>query len=1123
MFSVESTVVSTTCGYHPDTSDALELAGAHRFGQALVLGTKVPDLSDFVDQVRFRVAHEVDLPEGCYWFSHLNPPAMMIVTAGQPPRPPLRVALDKNDPGHSLVHAAGWFSHWWNDALEVPRPRFAVGAEAVTLPRGQDTVIRRRGFHSGDWFYEIRVDGRVQQLTERNLDDVPCDDDPAGWVHAAAASAPRFAATLTRAKLEGAFTDTLFSFRATRTLFRPYQFRPVMKLLETGQMRLLVADEVGLGKTIEAGLVWTELEARRLAGRVLVLCPSSLVTKWQGEMEERFAFDLVELDSQGLTDFARRLESDRLPPRFQYICSLERLRRWEELERVAELRPRFDLVIVDEAHSMRNVGTRSHALGSLLSEWTDALIFLSATPLNLRNTDLYNLLELLVPGEFEDAALLEQRLEPNAVLHKIAASLFDREVTNTQRSSWLQQIRGMTFGPAVTARAEFEMLEKIFAANGELNAELIVRAKRLMRGLHALSAAITRTRKVEINEDKAVRSARQIDVDWTPAEAAFYEAFYQWCLQRARIANTPVGFAMQMPLRVASTCLQVAKAQVLAWSPDATDPVDEDASRTDTNTKEPRPPALPPGPQLVQLALELGDVDTKRAAFEPMIKELLDQGRRVLVFTFSRPTLAYLHDTLRTNARVGILHGGVSKDARLKVMADFRAGEYDVLLANRVASEGLDFEFCSAVVNYDLPWNPMEIEQRIGRIDRIGQVEKKIYVINFHTPGTIEGKILIRVMQRIGVFEHSIGELEPILQSRLEELQRTIFDFTLSDDERERRADEILAAVQEKDLSRTEVEAASAYLMSSDGAEIEGLEASLLDRGRYVGQPELALLLRDWAETVGATPARTTKDGRALVLRGNAAMAQHVEGLALTGERSRREIETLSGALRAESEIHLSLDQEWSRSGGPSLLTANHPLVRAAMRVPGHRQARFASLHIAGSDAPQGHYLTLISVAKWHGLQPSQEVWTHAVDLTTMRSAGQAVGDAVLSRLANGELREGPTSEPELLRRAVDEAQDALLARMSVEERRRRAENEAFLQTRRISVREVNERKQQQIKSRIATLRARDKEGTIPLFEAQLRREGERLHTALRDVEFAENCGMGLEPIAVCEVVVGNV
>ena len=143
----------------------------------------------------------------------------------------------------------------------------------------------------------------------------------------------------------------------------------------------------------------------------------------------------------------------------------------------------------------------------------------------------------------------------------------------------------------------------------------------------------------------------------------------------------------------------------------------------------------------------------------------------------------------------------------------------------------------------------MEVEQRIGRIDRIGQREEKIVILNFHTPGTIETDIIERVMDRIGVFEHSIGELEPILESRGRASRAELFDFSLSPEQREQRIEEILALSRSRRAGRKDIEAAAPYLISSDGVDIEGLEPDLVGSGRYVGQEELALLIADWART----------------------------------------------------------------------------------------------------------------------------------------------------------------------------------------------------------------------------------------------------------------------------------
>ena len=140
---------------------------------------------------------------------------------------------------------------------------------------------------------------------------------------------------------------------------------------------------MGLGKTIEAGLIWTELEARQEADRVLVVCPSSLLNKWKEEMADRFEFELIELDGNGLKTFLERHRQNRLPRRQAYICSLERLRSWDGVAEMKDVPPEFDVVIVDEAHSMRNQDTKSYALGTQIAEWADNLVFLTATPINL--------------------------------------------------------------------------------------------------------------------------------------------------------------------------------------------------------------------------------------------------------------------------------------------------------------------------------------------------------------------------------------------------------------------------------------------------------------------------------------------------------------------------------------------------------------------------------------------------------------------------------------------------------------------------------------------------------------------------------------------------------------------
>ena len=1112
MAAPDGEVVRGTFGYHPLTSDLEEILRNAGFDQLLVFGGGIRDFVEHVREIRIVMQPPVQLPKGVYWFSGVEPSGVLSVTVGASPGPSLAVPADGVPEGSPLDNALRWLDQAWEAATVVAKPLFSVGDDVIVDSTGQDGVVRPRRLHAaGQWVYNIFSGGQTATHAERSLSARPTVDDAAAWVAQVPVAPKRFAATLSRAKLLGHFTDTMFSFRATRTMFRPYQFRPVQKLLDTGTLRLLIADEVGLGKTIEAGLVWTEMEARRQANRVLVVCPSMLVDKWRREMEDRFGFVLTELDAAGLDKLLDRLESGRTPRRAAYISSIQRLRMWDGLERATELGVQFDLSIVDEAHSFRNSDTKSYGLGEQLQDWSDALVMLSATPVNLRNRDLFNLLSLLVPGEFEDVESLERRLAPNAVLNRLTRSLVDPRVTNAARLRWLKDFEDDRFGFVLALRPDFKVLRDVLSTE-DLDAAGAVMVKRICAELHGLSAQVTRTRTVDVQEEKPLREPHRIQVLFDKQEAEFYEAYYQWCAERAKLSGSAINFAMQMPLRLAGSCLPEAARYVLEWGR----PDDIEAEDIVTVPKVTKSASLPPDAHLVALAGQL-DGDTKFDQLEVALADLVRQGKRVIVFTFSRRTLRYLHGRLSQSFRVGALHGGIPQRKRGPIMADFRSGAFEILLASRVASEGLDFEFCSAVVNYDLPWNPMEVEQRIGRIDRIGQVEKKIGVLNFHTPGTIETDIIERVMERIGVFEHAIGELEPILDAQWTGVESLLFNFTLDPEQKRLRTEQMIQAIEMRAKDLEFVESAAPMLISSDTADIEGLERDLLASGRYVGQAELAVLIQDWAETFGGAVAR---NGSVLEVRGNAELAGHLQTLVRTGERLASEVEEMSALLRSEQVIYLSLDQEMSRTTGRPLLTATHPLTRAALGTPGYRQGRFTLLEMDSEEAglPEGTYLSLLAVVSWNGIRPLHEVWSSSVNLADQSDAGDCLGLAIMKDLAEASYRAAPMREHSGLAGAVDLATMNLQVRVAGRRSELIQENDAFIATRRLSFDEVHERRLQQMHALRRTHEERGNLRALRLTQAKIAKEQDRFRSQIAALDAARAPSLTTADLAVCVV-----
>lgn len=1097
--------------YRPRKSDLHQFLEANSISELLVLGTDLPQEIGKVESIRMVSSPSVTLPTGFFVFQLHGVVQVLSVDNGGSPGADTSCTWDADD-DHPLINAYAWYEELWSEANQISKPKFEVGDDVLVSIGRQEGIIRRRDFHDGRWVYQVRADGRTQQFFEQALTEIDVDDDPAEWVKRVPVDSGRLIATLTRTKLNEDLTDTVYSFRASRTVFRPYQFRPVMRLLESEHQRLLIADEVGLGKTIEAGLIWTELDARRQANRVLIVAPSMLVPKWRNEMLERFNYELEELTNEALQEMLLKLEEDRLPSRFHGVVSLERMRVWAGLERLVEIAPRFDLVVVDEAHSFRNSVTKSHELGEVLSDLADTLIFLSATPLNLGNDDLYTLMELLVPGEFDNKEVFYSRLQPNAILNGIALRIGDASITPEQRLIELQRVRDLAFGEALGKRGEFRDLERLLAKKSLTPSEL-VEVRRSIKALNALANVITRTRKAEVIEKKAIREAIDVHVPWTREESDFYSLFEAYQIQKARQDGVPSGFATQMPLRVASSCLPVVRDRILNGTHDdwqlELDEFDDFESPT---TEEVH---VVHSQSLRTAAEKIRSIDTKFDVFAKQLKELVDAQKRVIVFTFSRETLSYLANRLSGDIRFRVMHGDVAPSDRHVIMRDFRDGKFEVLFASKVASEGLDFEFCSAVVNYDLPWNPMEIEQRIGRIDRFGQTEDRIFVVNFHTPGTIETEIFLRVHARIRVFQESIGELEPILSNKLVELSRIVFDFSLSLEERQKKIDQVLIAAEEERINLEQIEKSSGLLASVDTAEIEGLEKGLVDSGRYVGQEELVHLLRDWAYGFPGSKLESSTDGNWLFFQGTAGMADSLEKLTVSGDRSRRELETFARKMRQEQAVNICLDQELARITSSDLLTANHVLVRAAVLAATSMPARFGQLSMKAENFPIGNYLVLISHARWKGLRAKSELWTTAINLETSET-NLEVGAAMLASLARGDLshtsRDRRTNS---LSESLHRALSSVTSRQLTEESEMMAENDAIIEVRKVNIEETFKRKIRLINSRIESAKSNSKEVAVRLNESQLRNQERLLKNALEELEQARTASLNIQHIAV--------
>ncbi len=1017
-------------------------------------------------------------------------------------------------PCRHLARARDALLDQWEDGLPyVGSSSFAP--DDVVKVLGSDRigkvlrVIRTQTGHR----VEVAVDGEVHSASTDSLRRVDGDPrDPEFWVQGAPSSASEIALTLTWTKIRQPLTTTLYSYKASKTLFRAYQFIPALKILNSPTGRLLIADEVGLGKTIEAGIVWSELEQRSSLRRTLVVAPSSLSLKWRMEMSRRFDRELDIIKPARLLELAEDLLAGK-DPELHAVISIESLRTANEaLERLSAIRPRFDLIVVDEAHGLRNVGTKSNILGGLLSDWADHLLFLSATPINLRSEDLYNLLTLLDEGLFQDSDVFQLQLEPNRHLNAIARQIAIGAPGSMVRGE-LDAIKELQLGGTVAARPDFARLEELVDTNVPLQHAERSEVKRLVAELNTLSGVLSRTRKTDVPDDKAVREPHQIEVHWDAREKELYDSIVDHFMSRALANGTPPGFAMQMPLRQAASCLPAMQMQLARRSSEqfaaSIDDADEDAD----DMTFPLLSDLPAAPTLGR--------DSKYEALLERLIYLRKQGtKQAMIFSTFRGTIGYLVGRLCEDFTVRELHGGILMRDRQPIIDDFRDGKFELLVASEVASEGLDFEFCNVLVNYDLPWNPMRVEQRIGRLDRFGQKHPKILSLNMHVPGTIESDILERLYTRIGIFENSIGDLEPILRDEFRDLTNRLLDPTLSAAQRLRRADEIAIAIVNRASNVKRLEEERATLSTVEQLSVEGLSDSGPSEGRYVGATEIRALVEILVAATKGSLTDADREGVHL-LRGTPALSDLVWRFQSKRRGSRLSAVPFQARLRNGEPIEVTFEAELASIRDVELLSVRHPLVELAvdhLETDSLRLRRYGLAQVP-SLQPGRRYAVTVDLVEQTGIKPARELWASAIDLQTGAAAPE-VGGELLAALASGSMRDATWGAPCQMGSLLPALREAAWARRDHEEPLRRANNEAMAAGR-LEAREASLRiKLQKAEATLALVMGDQRDPRVlRMHEGRIRNIEQDIKNLRAEYGLQREFSLTMRTVAVLEVV----
>jgi len=690
---------------------------------------------------------------------------------------------------------------------------------------------------------------------------------------------------ITYYRLTGRLANLIYSLNATNTDFYAYQFKPVLNFLDSPCRGILIADEVGLGKTIEAGLIWTELAARFDAKRLLVLCPAMLREKWQMELANRFGVKAEIADAKMILEKIKRLKG--YPEQeFALIGSLQGIRpprKWDDedspkrsasaqlaryLDRETFEDEPFDLVIVDEAHYLRNKETQTHRLGRLIRDVTHHLLLLSATPIQLKSNDLFFLLNLIDEDVFAMEGFFSMMLESNAPIVYLRDRILSRQLS---QRDFLKELRAACNARFFEDNKQIEYLIENPPSEEELSdpGGRAVIADRLDR-INPLAKVISRTRKKDIQEMRVVRSPKAIEVEMTPIEKYFYDTVTQKVRAFCSRSDIPSGFILTTPQRQMSSCMAAA---FLGWKDrigfenddseefmyEAFGNNNDDASQGVLVT------------ELSSIVSQVGNFTELRqqdSKYNELRKNLINYweekpDKKVILFSFYRKTLEYLHERLAEDGVESIvLYGGMDKQAAIDQFQSDK--NIRIILSSEVASEGVDLQFSSLVINYDLPWNPMKIEQRIGRIDRIGQMEEKILIWNFVYANTIDQRVYSRLLDRLAIFEQALGNIESVLGDKVRELTLDLLTHQLTDEEEIKRIEQARIAIENVQLQEEKLEKEATQLIAH-GEFIQDKIQAAKEMGRYITGEDLLAYVKDYLEnTFEGTHFIQTDQGSAM-------------------------------------------------------------------------------------------------------------------------------------------------------------------------------------------------------------------------------------------------------------------
>lgn len=655
-------------------------------------------------------------------------------------------------------------------------------------------------------------------------------------------------------KIKNSNNSTISSLKASRTLFRAYQFKPLLKFLNSPNRRLLVADEVGLGKTIEAGHIMLELKARKELRNVLIVCPKSLQEKWKAELYEKFGltFKIVDTAKELINDLNAKTGTVRVIVNYEKIRGRKSKVKEDGtkkdtmpntlIEYLMEHPQRFSMVLCDEAHKMRNRETQTYKGAEVLMNLADTALFLTATPVMISQENLYNLLHLLDNSRFFRYDIFENRMAENRPFIKALSQVNNNVPLKIIKEQLLMsEVKQHYYSNEQEIFSEYTTIHDIFQedpifqeimdlCDGEDNTKVRARLQYLFSSMSMMNSVFSRTRKREVTTDfsQTERKPHPVKIDLTPDEQEVFDE----CIDQYSDDNSYTDEWGDDHLTLGGALGLVQKKRMIASSVWAYANDDSDLERGYDAYSDCR--------------------DAKVEKLLEVIKEVFAYGtHKLIVFALFRKTLRYLQIRLKkAGYNAVVIHGQINN--RDEILQQFKTDDnIQILLSSEVGSEGLDMQFCNSMVNYDLPWNPMVVEQRIGRIDRFGQKSPVVNIYNFIVAGSIQEEIYIRLLERIGIFQGTVGDMEAILDAEIHydgeemtiqkvysKMEKEFFTKQLTLQEREKKIAEVEQAIANEKEHLQHLQEGLSNTLTND-AYFRDEISRILNNNSYVTKEEL--------------------------------------------------------------------------------------------------------------------------------------------------------------------------------------------------------------------------------------------------------------------------------------------